>query len=339
MNPPRVRPPASRRILRPLAVLLTLLPLVALARISWAAPAERTESPHGALKEDCGLCHGARAWKPAKIGPRFDHSRYGFRLDGAHADAVGRACHKSLDFKRGEANCASCHDDVHRGELGADCARCHGARSFIDRSRMLRAHSLTRFPLRGAHAALDCEQCHAPAAQGQLQFVSASSQCASCHMDDYRAANTPAHAAGGGSTDCASCHSSGAWRPARFNHAGITQACESCHMPDYQATTAPVHSTSGFPTTCQTCHNTRAWAPASFSNHDAQFFPIYSGAHRGKWSACDVCHTAPGNFTDFNCLACHPHSDQAKTNEKHSGVSGYQYASRSCYTCHPRGRK
>ena len=186
MNIPLPHRPATPRLIRALGVMLALLPLIALAMISRAAPRERTANPHGALKEDCGTCHGAGGWKPARIGPKFDHSRYGFRLEGAHADADCRACHKSLDFKRGEANCVACHDDVHRGELGVDCARCHGARSFIDPSRMIRAHSMTRFPLRGAHAGLECEQCHAPAAQGQLQFVNARSDCAACHMDDYR---------------------------------------------------------------------------------------------------------------------------------------------------------
>jgi Zn finger protein HypA/HybF involved in hydrogenase expression len=337
MNAPLQHRSAAPRLARVLGVLLALVPLVAVALVSRAA--ERTASPHGALKEDCGLCHGASAWKPARISPRFDHARFGFRLEGAHADADCRACHKSLDFKRGEANCVTCHEDVHRNELGADCARCHSSRSFIDRSRMVRAHSLTRFPLRGAHAGLDCEQCHAPAAEGQLQFVSARSNCMSCHMDDYRATTNPNHAAGNVSTDCQSCHSSAAWQPAHFSHAGITQPCESCHLPDYQATTQPVHSTSGYPTTCQTCHNTRAWVPATLANHDAQFFPIYSGAHRGRWSSCNECHTTSGNFANFNCLACHPHDDQAGTNSHHSGVNGYQYSSQACYSCHPRGRK
>ena len=335
-DPPRRKPAA--RLTRVLGVLLVLLPLAVLAISSRAAQTERTASPHGALKEECGLCHGASAWKPARISSRFDHSRYGFRLEGAHADADCRTCHKSLDFKSGEANCVACHEDVHRGELGMECSRCHSPRSFIDRSRMLRAHSLTRFPLRGAHAGLDCEQCHAPAAEGQHQFVSARSDCAGCHMNDYRASNSAAHTAGG-STECASCHSSAAWQPARFSHAGITQACESCHLPDYQATTQPVHSTSGFPTTCQTCHNTTAWSPASFGNHDALYFPIYSGAHRGRWSSCDTCHPTAGTFANFTCLTCHPHSDKAKTDGNHSGQSGYRYDSQSCYTCHPRGRK
>jgi hypothetical protein len=158
-------------------------------------------------------------------------------------------------------------------------------------------------------------------------------------MDDYRATTSPNHVAGNVSTDCQSCHSSGAWQPAHFSHAGITQPCASCHLPDYQATTQPVHSTAGFPTTCQTCHNTNAWIPASSANHDAQYFPIYSGAHRGRWSSCNECHTTSGSYTNFNCLACHPHSDKAATDSHHSGRSGYQYTSQACYSCHPRGRK
>ena len=39
----------------------------------------------------------------------------------------------------------------------------------------------------------------------------------------------------------------------------------------------------------------------------------------------------------FSCFGCHPHSDQAKTDEKHQGETGYAYDSQACYNCHPRG--
>jgi hypothetical protein len=36
----------------------------------------------------------------------------------------------------------------------------------------------------------------------------------------------------------------------------------------------------------------------------------------------------------FYCLSCH---DKATTDSHHSGVSGYQYSSPACYSCHPTG--
>jgi hypothetical protein len=113
--------------------------------------------------------------------------------------------------------------------------------------------------------------------------------------------------------------------------------CASCHMADYNAA-QPSHAAAGFAAAaCASCHGTTTWSGATF-DHDTRWFPIHSGTHAGKWSACDDCHTNPNNFAQFNCLTCHPHSDQAKTDGDHSGENGYRYESQACYTCHPRGR-
>jgi hypothetical protein len=341
---------------------LVFLPLAVVGASSLAAVRKAAVSPHGAFREDCGLCHGAQGWKPAKIGPRFDHARYGFPLTGAHAAAGCLGCHTSLEFKRADAVCASCHEDPHRGEMGLDCARCHGARSFLDRSRMVRAHQQTRFPLTGNHAGLECETCHVPAAQGQMQFVNTRADCKSCHMADYQSASQPAHAAGGFSLECASCHTPLGWNAARFDHNGTafpltgahlatpcaschgdgvyngkSTACVSCHQADYDGTQDPAHGPAGFGTDCATCHGTRGWDGASF-DHDGLFFPIHSGAHQGRWSACSDCHTNASNYSVFTCLTCHPHDDRQRTDADHQGESGYQYESNACYSCHPRGR-
>jgi hypothetical protein len=111
----------------------------------------------------------------------------------------------------------------------------------------------------------------------------------------------------------------------------------SCHQADYDGTTDPNHAAAQFATACETCHGTTTFAGARF-DHDTENFPIYSGAHAGKWSNCATCHTDPNNFAVFTCLSCHPHSDRAKTDGNHSGVNGYSYASNACYGCHPRGR-
>jgi Zn finger protein HypA/HybF involved in hydrogenase expression len=340
--------------------LLLLLSLAILLGTSGAAP--EPENPHGAFREDCSLCHGARGWKPARVSRRFNHAKYGFALEGAHAATDCLACHASLEFKRPEKRCASCHEDPHRGEMGAECARCHGSRSFLDRATMLRAHQLSHFPLTGSHAGLECEMCHQPAEQGRLRFVATQAECRACHLDSYQAVRDPDHAASGFSLECQICHTTMRWQGARFDHgttafpltgahrqaacaschgdgvwAGKSTACVSCHQTDYDGTTDPSHAAAGFPTTCQSCHNTSGWSGANFL-HDANFFPIYSGAHAGKWSSCATCHTNNANYAQFSCFGCHPHDDQPKTDEKHSGTPGYSYDSQACYSCHPRGR-
>jgi hypothetical protein len=334
------------------------LPLLVLAASGRSQP-DPDDYPHGAFQGDCSECHGAEAWKPVLPTARQRHARSGFPLEGAHAAAECRACHATLDFSQSNRMCASCHEDPHRGELGIDCSRCHGARSFLDPAVLRRMHQLSNFPLTGAHAALDCEGCHRPAASGHLQFVATRAECQACHIDLARSVRSPDHS--GFPAECSQCHSTLGWDRGRFDHAatafpltgahvatacnachgdgvyaGKSTACVSCHRADYDGTTQPAHAAAGFPTECASCHGTTAWAGATF-DHDGPWFPIYSGKHRDKWDACSDCHTVATNYSNFTCFSCHPHSDRAKTDDQHNGRTGYVYDSHACYSCHPRG--
>ncbi len=323
---------------------------------AWAQQAT-TVSPHGPRTLSCAGCHRPDAWKPARL-TTFQHPA-SFPLVGAHATAGCASCHTKLDFSATDTRCASCHRDPHLGELGNECARCHTTRSFIDRSAMLRAHQLTRFPLTGAHRAADCEACHVPAGQGQRRFAGRSMDCTGCHQVQLHAAKNPDHVAAGFSTQCGSCHAPTSWNRAAYDHSGTSfpltgahralscntchadavyrgkaSACVSCHLQDYQGTTNPSHAAAQFPTTCASCHRTTRWSDATF-NHDGLYFPIYSGAHRGRWTTCATCHTSASDYRVFTCLQCH---GQASTNNAHRDVSGYSYTSQSCYACHRNGR-
>ena len=352
----------SISVIRLIAAALAVIPLAALLAAPLATALGRPANPHGKFRGACEDCHAASAWKPARIGPRFDHAKFGFALEGAHAAAACRTCHATLDFTQEKQLCVSCHEDVHRGELGTECARCHGARSFLDRAAMMRMHQASRFPLNGGHAALECEDCHRLAAAGHLRFVGTRAECSGCHLADFQGAKSPDHQAGNFPLDCMSCHTTTSWQGGRFTHdftgfpltgahralactschtggtyKGLSAACAACHQADYDATTNPSHSALGFSTQCQTCHGTASWAGATF-DHDSRNFPIYSGTHAGKWANCSTCHTNANDFTQFTCFSCHPHSDQAGTDSHHSSVSGYSYTSQACYSCHPRGR-
>jgi Zn finger protein HypA/HybF involved in hydrogenase expression len=317
-----------------------------------AAQQQTTRNPHGKLQEECAVCHSSEGWVPAHVSAAFDHSKKGFALVGAHAQTACRSCHASLDFHGASQDCASCHKDVHHGELGADCGRCHTPRNFIDRSAMVRAHQLTRFPLSGAHLTVDCADCHTPSAQGQLTFVNVGVQCVECHLAQYQAAKNPDHVASGFPEDCGQCHAPTVWASARFNHdatgfsltgmhrplacqqchttgtfTALSTACVSCHQQDYNGTTNPGHSAAAFPTTCETCHTTAGWTGASF-NHT--WFPV---PHRTA-TQCADCHTNTSNYTQFVCTTCHT---QATTDPHHSGVRGYVWNSTNCYACHRNG--
>jgi len=329
------RPTLPARIggVRLAAMLLAVLPLVSLGLVALAAgkpaasSAEEPEYPHGNFQGDCSECHGDEGWKPARISRKFDHAkRSGFALSGAHTSIQCAACHGTLDFTQQRQVCASCHQDPHLGEFGPDCARCHTPRSFLDRAGMVRMHQLTRFPLAGAHAGLDCEGCHHLTSQGQLRFTSTGTECYSCHRTDFAGTTNPAHVAAGFPTDCVTCHTPLAWRPARFVHTG-TAECYSCHRSDYEGTTGPAHVAAGFPTNCATCHSTRSWQPSTF-DHAATAFAL-TGAHRQ--TLCASCHGNPWqNALATDCYSCHRPAYDATAAPAHTAGG----IPTTCTSCH-----
>jgi hypothetical protein len=183
-----------------------------------------------------------------------------------------------------------------------------------------------------------------------------------CHQADYAGTSAPNHQQAGFPTDCTACHTTATWTGATFNHngtgfpltgahtqtscdrchgdgvyAGKPTTCVSCHLTDYNNSVDPNHRQAQFSTDCASCHTTTVWTSATFTTHDAQYFPIYTGKHRGKWTSCSTCHVNPSDYRQFDCLWCH--HTAARTNPKHSNVLGYSYDSQACYRCHPNGRK
>ncbi len=189
----------------------------------------RADDPHETrFGTDCGACHSPDGWKPAK----FDHNLSAFKLEGAHAEVACESCHRNGVFKGTPTDCYACHqqDDAHSGNFGKDCSTCHVPVSW---DSVTFDHNRTAFPLDGAHANVQCGQCHT-----NNTFVGTPTQCVACHAD-------PDFHAGAFGTSCADCHSTTAWSPARFNlshpeprveeggsginHGGTT--CRTCH-PD-----------------------------------------------------------------------------------------------------------
>lgn len=324
--------------------------VVALAVLgsSGAAAQQLTRNPHGKLQEECAVCHSSQTWVPANVSSAFDHAKHGYPLIGAHVQAACRSCHASLDFHGTPTDCASCHKDVHHGELGTACGSCHTPRNFLDRSAMVRAHQLTRFPLSGSHLSVDCEACHTPMPTGRLTFVNLPVQCVECHLTQFQIAKNPDHVAGGFPQDCTQCHAPTIWTAANFNHnatpfpltgahktvacqlchtggvfTALSTTCVSCHLANYNGTNNPPHAASGFNTTCETCHTTVAWTGATF-NHTWFNLPHAQ-------AQCSDCHTNSSNYATFVCTNCH---GQTQTTSNHQGVSGYVWNSTNCYQCH-----
>jgi hypothetical protein len=316
--------------------------------------------PAAMFSTDCASCHTTDpGWQPASFA---DHDLQYFPIySGSHQGtwADCKACHTN-EQNFAEFTCITCHaqettSDQHTGIAGYSytstaCLACHPtgeADGSFD-------HNQTNFPLTGAHIGVECISCHANG------YAGTPTNCFACHNEDFTATVNPSHPALGLSNDCVSCHTTDPdWEPAQFDihndfyvlqgaHAVIANqcalchqgdynntptTCAGCHMMDYTATTNPPHAATGFSTDCATCHSVNAWTPSIF-DHDALYFPIYSGSHEGVWSECIECHTTPGNFQDYTCVTCHGPTETA---DQHQGVTGYTHSSTACLACHPTG--
>ena len=315
------------------------------------------ENPHGKLKFGCETCHNVTSFENMS----FDHSLTGYELQDRHKNADCKGCHDIADFSKVKSNCLSCHTDIHKTKMGNDCQNCHSPKGW-EQFDIQEMHATSNFPISGKHALVDCESCHTNMPSGDFSFN--TTRCISCHQTDYLAVNSPNHALNGFSTDCESCHQMDLWRPALFDnhdilfpifsgtHKNEWDDCRTCHTnptnyqefsclnchehaqskadPDHNGINGYAYNSPD----CYFCHPTGK--ADDFKDHDAQFFPIYSGVHNAEWTTCNECHVNPTNRKDFDCLSCHLQQD---TDPTHTGMLGYNYNSPDCYLCHPTGEK
>ena len=291
---------------------------------------------------DCSRCHQVTAFS---WGGSFDHSATGFPLTGAHKAAQCGSCHINNAFTSLPTECYQCHQAEFQqttnpghvsGNFNHDCTQCHTTSSWQPATFN---HAATRFPLTGAHVAVQCQTCHV---NGNYQLV--YTECYQCHQTDFTSATNPNHVAGNFNHDCTQCHSTTNWTSATFDHsttrfpltgAHTSAQCQSCHvngnyqlvytdcyqchLTDFQQVSSPNHVSQQFPHDCTMCHSTSVWTPNTM-NHDAAYFRIYSGRHRGEWTQCNQCHTTPGNLGAWSCTTgCHQNAHNQGQN---------------CYACH-----
>jgi hypothetical protein len=291
----------------------------------------------------------------------FDHNNTAFPLTGAHITVNCLDCH-AAGFEGTPTECVACHTGSFNESLNPnhvaiglpmDCASCHTTAPDWNPASFPIHNEY--YVLNGAHAIIanQCVTCH------NGDYTNTPNTCAGCHQDDYNQTTNPSHTTLQFSTDCATCHTESVWMPASMpnhseyymlngahasianecalchngNYNNTPNTCVGCHLEDFNNTSDPSHTASGFGTDCASCHSEMAWEPATF-NHDAQFFPIYSGEHQGEWDQCNDCHTNPNDYSVFTCITCHANPE---TNEQHAGVNGYAYSSPLCLACHPTG--
>ncbi len=327
-----------------------LVPAAALPSAAQQPAYTNTRSPHGNLAIPCQNCHTAAAWKPIRAIPEFDHNKTRYPLRGMHENVACVQCHTKPVFTNVGSKCADCHADIHRRQMGAACERCHTVKGWDVSIQAVQNHQ-NRFPLMGAHAALDCEACHKGAAVGQ--FLGLSTQCYSCHARTFQQTTNPNHVAGKFPTACEQCHGVDNWFSARFDHNSVgfpltgahatlqcsqchvnnnysltSAACVSCHLKDFQSANNPSHVALGFSQNCQQCHTTVAWEPATF-DHTSVGFPL-TGGHANL--QCSQCHVNNNyNLTSTACVTCH----QTDYNNATTPVNHVQLGfPTTCQNCH-----
>ncbi len=218
----------------------------------------KTDDVHdGELAATCESCHDTKAWDKA---PKFDHDKADYQLDGEHVDVACNKCHltprlKTKANEKGERiplfkpvpykECSSCHEDPHKGRLSTKCSECHSTKGFdvIDKREF--NHALTRYPLKGDHAAVPCADCHGKdMSRKNVPYAT----CASCHADSHNGEGT----LGGKATDCASCHKVEGFAPATYTvaqHRQTSYALEGKHQV----------------VKCAACHTARTVSPTTAS--------------------------------------------------------------------------
>jgi len=253
--------------------------------------------------------------------------------------------------------------------MGANCEQCHTVNGWNVSVQAIQNH-FNRFPLLGAHASLQCDDCHKGAATGQFQGLSTA--CYSCHAKDFQSTQTlggsvPNHVSAHFPTACEQCHRMNTWAdvnlanfdhsappisfPLTFGHANVAcTACHiggnynlqiqasqcgtsGCHVTTWQQTTNPVHSAAG-PSfalgNCANCHTTAGWMSATATFNHATTGFPLTGFHATS-VPCAGCHINNNyNLTVATCVSCHLANYQATTNPNHVQAAFPQ----TCEGCH-----
>jgi hypothetical protein len=298
---------------------------------------------HRADGGECAACHTDKGFKPATFS-NADHRSTGYPLTGKHKDVACSKCHApagaETNYHPAFKACIDCHHDPHGGQfaqapLENRCEECHTVDGFRPSTFSLLRHQSSRFPLKGAHAAVPCLECHRQDAVDRgrgRQFRFANLSCEGCHQDPHL--KPP---------ECETCHGLRSWQELKaFDHSltafalvGTHRvlACADCHRPAKGADGArqlPFHGApdrcagchedihagqferDGRPADCALCHTQTHWAATVFDHDKATRFPL-SGAHAKV--PCRLCHVQRREVngrsvvlykaTPRECAACH----------------------------------
>lgn len=331
--------------------------------------ANTTNPAHTAIgfSTQCADCHQLSTWSFALFA---QHDAIFGIYRGAHAGSWRSCatCHTTPGNYQA-FTCTTCHANgpttsAHDGVPGytwesTACLGCHpGGRGGGD----LSFHDAIFPVFSGTHAGqwTSCSQCHTdPANRKAISCLTAGCHVQSTSDRSHLGITGYAYT----TPDCRSCHPDG--RAGTFTnhdvvfpvysgtHLNKWTTCSDCHTnPSNRAIFSCVNggchpsaqtngNHAGIPgyayqsAQCLSCHPDGR--TGTFAQHDA-VFPVYTGAHAGKWTGCEQCHITPGNRPDVSCLTAGCHAQPA-SNTFHLSMAGYSYATTQCRACHPDGSR
>jgi hypothetical protein len=211
-----------------------------------------------------------------------------------------------------DARCLACHQEIKlrterqlplHGTLAGNCASCHPDHAgrempMIELDRQAFQHAQTRYPLAGAHAALDCGTCHevltSDASETEFHYQGVPyASCADCHFDPHRA------------------HEPVAKTVHPIRQVSLDPPPPSSPLPE------PNYPLAG--RSCESCHT-----EASF---------LAGGLEKdGFRHHADTLYALRGAHTEVRCEACH--TDELRKLEREAGLPPGRGAESDCGSCH-----
>jgi len=300
----------------------------------------------------CFACH------PTGDGEgSFDHNATAFPLTGAHTQTECIDCHEN-GYAGTSTDCYVCHEVEYvesvnpkhlELEISTDCNTCHTTQPEWQPAIFDQHNEI--YPLLGAHAEIanNCVDCH------NGEYNNTPNLCVGCHLEAYNQTTNPPHEAAQFSQDCETCHTSGAWEPATFDHDGqyfpiysgehngewdacidchttannyALFSCIDCHEHDQMSTDREHQGVGGYiyeSLACFECHPDGS-SSGSF-NHNTSNFPL-TGAHIS--TSCIECHESGYSGTPTDCFACHEPDFNQSVNPNHVELN----LANECELCH-----
>jgi hypothetical protein len=298
------------------------------------------KDPHqNKFGQNCSQCHNEESFKAVKASKNFDHNKTDFKLVDKHQTVSCQACHKTkfTDPVKHD-RCTDCHIDYHKKQfvkngVSPDCSQCHSVKGFNGFSYTIEQHKAGIFPLKGAHEATACTDCHRK--QKEWNFRGIGINCKDCHKDIHQAIIPSKYYP---EANCKICHTESSWSAISFDHsitnfklngAHTKQDCRACHFKkdsdgnvkqkfsDLAKSCTECHIDNHFKqfekngiTNCTDCHDTENWKASKF-NHNNTAFKL-DGKHINV--ACGKCHKPQQEgskfyvkykLKEFKCESCH----------------------------------